>query len=67
DDLEDKQDLQLALTTLASRTEQIGEFIAQFKKLSSIPAPHLQPNILADLAQQVVALPSQQAKPRNIT
>jgi Signal transduction histidine kinase involved in nitrogen fixation and metabolism regulation len=38
DDQEDKQDLQLALTTLASRTEHLGEFIAQFKKVSSLPA-----------------------------
>ncbi len=67
DDQEDKQDLQLALTTLASRTEHLGEFIAQFKKVSSLPAPHLQPHILADLAKQVVALHSQQAKQLNIT
>ena len=42
DGQEDKQDLQLALTTLASRTEHLGEFIAQFKKVSSLPAPHFQ-------------------------
>lgn len=67
DDQEDKQDLQLALSTLASRTEHLGEFIAQFKKVSSLPAPHLKPHVLADLAKQVVALHSQQAKQLNIT
>ncbi|KKL91969.1 hypothetical protein LCGC14_1889370, partial [marine sediment metagenome] len=35
-DSEDKQDLQLALNTLASRTAHLGDFIARFRQVSSL-------------------------------
>ncbi|MBB1387436.1 histidine kinase [Pseudoalteromonas sp. SG45-5] len=61
DELEDKQDLQLALTTLASRTEHLGDFIARFRQVSSLPTPKLAPYNLASVLTQIVALHQQQA------
>lgn len=61
DDIEDKQDLQLALSTLASRTGHLGDFIARFRQISSLPKPNLAPYNLADILEQIVALHQQQA------
>lgn len=62
DELEDKQDLQLALNTLASRTAHLGDFIARFRQVSSLPKPNLAPANLADMLTRIVALHQQQAR-----
>lgn len=62
DELEDKQDLQLALSTLASRTAHLGDFIARFRQVSSLPKPNLAPENLADMLTRIVALHQQQAR-----
>ena len=62
DELEDKQDLQLALSTLASRTAHLGDFIARFRQVSSLPKPNLAPENLADMLARIVALHQQQAR-----
>ena len=61
-ELEDKQDLQLALSTLASRTAHLGDFIARFRQVSSLPKPNLAPKNLADMLTHIVALHQQQAR-----
>ncbi|HEA16238.1 MAG TPA: histidine kinase [Pseudoalteromonas prydzensis] len=61
-DSEDKQDLQLALNTLASRTAHLGDFIARFRQVSSLPKPNLAPNNLADLLARIITLHQQQAR-----
>ncbi|MEL0641599.1 ATP-binding protein [Pseudoalteromonas aliena] len=61
-DNEDKQDLQLALNTLASRTAHLGDFIARFRQVSSLPKPNLAPENLADMLTRIVALHQQQAR-----
>lgn len=58
---EDKQDLQLALNTLASRTAHLGDFIARFRQVSSLPRPDLAPANLANILARIVALHQQQA------
>ncbi|TMO73424.1 histidine kinase [Pseudoalteromonas sp. S3785] len=60
-DNEDKQDLQLALNTLASRTSHLGDFITRFHQVSSLPRPDLAPANLADILARIVALHLQQA------
>ncbi|OUS73927.1 histidine kinase [Pseudoalteromonas sp. A601] len=62
DEPEDKQDLQLALSTLASRTAHLGDFIARFRQISSLPKPNLAPENLADMLARIVALHQQQAR-----
>ncbi|MEI8623260.1 ATP-binding protein [Pseudoalteromonas sp. B137] len=62
DELEDKQDLQLALSTLASRTAHLGDFIARFRQVSNLPKPNLAPENLADMLTRIVALHQQQAR-----
>ncbi|TMP68608.1 histidine kinase [Pseudoalteromonas sp. S1609] len=67
DDIEDKQDLQLALSTLASRTGHLGDFIARFRQVSSLPKPNLAPYNLANILEQIVALHQQQALSQGTT
>ena len=62
EDIEDKEDLQLALTTLASRTEHLGDFIARFRQVSSLPKPSLSPDNLVDILNRIVTLHQQQAQ-----
>ena len=66
-DDEDKQDLQLALNTIASRTQHLGEFIARFRQVSQLPAAKLQPTDLAPMLHRVVALHQQHANEHSIT
>ncbi|MBE0364587.1 hypothetical protein PULV_a2310 [Pseudoalteromonas ulvae UL12] len=66
-DQEDKQDLQLALNTIASRTQHLGEFIARFRQISRLPAPNLHPTDLAPMLERVIALHQQQASKHGIT
>jgi len=61
-DIEDKQDLQLALSTLASRTAHLGDFIARFRQVSSLPKPNLAPENLANMLARIVTLHQQQAR-----
>lgn len=63
---EDKQDLTLALTTLAARTQYLGEFIASFRQVSSLPTPQLAPATLNDIIERIRILHHQQLKDRNI-
>ncbi|WP_052713154.1 sensor histidine kinase [Pseudoalteromonas rubra] len=56
DDEDDKDDLVLALNTLAARTEHLGEFITRFRALSSLPRPSLKPTDLAPLLERLLAL-----------
>ena len=56
EDEEDKEDLSLALNTLASRTTHLGEFIQRFRNVSSLPKPTLTPNSLEPLLEQIIAL-----------
>ncbi|WP_440054554.1 sensor histidine kinase [Pseudoalteromonas sp. T1lg65] len=56
DDEEDKQDLQLALRTLAQRTEYLGEFIGRFRQVSSLPSPALLPQQLSQVVERIYQL-----------
>jgi len=59
-DEENKQDLILALNTLASRTQYLGEFIASFRQISSLPMPNLLPMNLATILTGIEMLHRQQ-------
>jgi PAS domain S-box-containing protein len=65
-DEESKQDLTLALNTLASRTEYLGEFIASFRQISSLPLPNLVPTQLAPILARIQILHQQQLSKHNI-
>ncbi|TMN43172.1 ATP-binding protein [Pseudoalteromonas sp. S2755] len=66
DDEEDKQDLALALQTLAKRTEYLGAFIARFRKVSNLPSPVLQPAQLASIVEGIYQLHQQTCHQANI-
>ena len=66
-DTEDKQDLQLALNTLASRTQHLGEFITRFRQISSLPKTNLAPVQLGDVLERIITLFQQQAQAQHIT
>lgn len=66
-DKENKQDLHLALTTLASRTEYLGEFIARFRQISSLPLPTLIPTQITPVLERIGAFHQQQLAANNIT
>jgi len=61
-DEENKQDLNLALKTLASRSEYLGEFIASFRQISSLPMPNLVPTPIAPILERIRILHQQQIK-----
>ncbi|WP_133408500.1 sensor histidine kinase [Parashewanella tropica] len=56
DDEDDKQDLQLALATIANRTQHLNQFISQFRQLSQLPKPDLKPISLRTLIESVITL-----------
>jgi two-component system nitrogen regulation sensor histidine kinase NtrY len=66
-DEENKQDLTLALNTLASRTQYLGEFIASFRQISSLPLPNLLPTQLAIILARIEMLYRQQLLECNTT
>ena len=66
-DQENKQDLTLALNTIASRTENLGEFIASFRQISSLAMPNLVPTQLADILSSIAALYQQELTANKIT
>jgi len=66
DDEENKQDLQLALTTLATRTEYLGEFIASFRQISSLPLPNLIATQISAILERIHVLYLQQLATDNI-
>ncbi|QUI65176.1 histidine kinase [Pseudoalteromonas sp. A22] len=66
DDEEDKQDLALALQTLAKRTEYLGAFIARFRTVSNLPSPALQPAQLASIVEGIYQLHQQSCHQANI-
>jgi two-component system nitrogen regulation sensor histidine kinase NtrY len=55
-DNESKQDLNLALKTLASRSEYLGEFIASFRQISNLPMPNLMPTPIAPILERIHTL-----------
>tara|TARA_R110002050_G_scaffold245208_8_gene382828 strand:- start:1364 stop:2707 length:1344 start_codon:yes stop_codon:yes gene_type:complete len=66
-DEENKQDLHLALATLASRTEYLGDFIASFKQISSLPLPTLTPTQITPIIERIGIFHQQQLAVNNIT
>lgn len=50
---EDKQDLQLGLNTIVSRTTHLNQFIQEFRKIAAIPQPQLTPIGLAELMANI--------------
>lgn len=66
-DQENKQDLQIALSTLASRTDYLGEFISRFKRISSLPLPTLTPTHLAPILEGIGTFYQQQLAVNKIT
>lgn len=66
-DEESKQDLSLALNTLATRTHYLGEFITSFRQISSLPMPNLVPTQLNDILARIQILHQQQIADNNIT
>jgi len=60
DDEESKQDLSFALSTLASRTQYLGEFIDSFRHVSNLPKPELTPAKLEPILQRIKMLHQQQ-------
>lgn len=66
-DEENKQDLHLALSTLASRTEYLGEFIACFRQISSLPLPTLIPTQVAPILERMRLIHQQQLTVNDIT
>jgi two-component system, NtrC family, nitrogen regulation sensor histidine kinase NtrY len=66
-DEENKQDLTLALNTLAARTQYLGEFIASFRQISSLPLPNLVPTQLATILTRIEMLHRQQLSECNTT
>jgi nitrogen fixation/metabolism regulation signal transduction histidine kinase len=66
-DEENKQDLTLALNTLATRTQYLGEFIASFRQISSLPLPTLVPTQLATILARIEMLHRQQLAECNTT
>nr|WP_236559800.1 hypothetical protein [Colwellia sp. 20A7] len=66
-DEENKQDLTLALNTLATRTQYLGEFIASFRQISSLPLPTLVPTQLATILARIEVLHRQQLAECNTT
>lgn len=59
-DEDHKQDLALALKTLATRTQYLGAFIASFRKVSSLPIPQLSPVNLTTILKNIKNLFKQQ-------
>ena len=66
-DKENKQDLHLALATLASRTDYLGEFISRFKKISSLPLPTLTPTNITPILERIGIFHQQQLAVNNIS
>jgi len=59
-DEENKQDLTLALNTLAARTQYLGEFIASFRQISNLPMPNLVPTQLTTILARIEMLHREQ-------
>jgi len=61
DDPEDKDDLNLALTTLANRSQHLSDFISRFTEISNLSLPQLKHVNLDNIVEQVLTLFKQQA------
>lgn len=59
---EDKQDLQLALDTIISRTDFLSDFIQSFREVSRLPQPDLKACDLAAILQRIERLHQQEFK-----
>ncbi|WP_338591193.1 ATP-binding protein [Shewanella khirikhana] len=64
---DDKDDLALALKTLASRTHHLGQFIQEFRKVAAIPRPVLAPISLPELLANVRPLLETQCREAGVT
>ncbi|WDD98244.1 sensor histidine kinase [Thalassomonas actiniarum] len=65
-DDESKQDLSFALQTLASRTHHLGEFIASFRQISSLPMPQLVPVAIDTILEHIQMLHRRELKESKI-
>ena len=66
DDPEDKEDLNEALQTLASRASHLNSFIKSFHQMTALPKPTLQALELSPLIERVLSLFTTQAKTQNV-
>jgi len=64
---ENKDDLQLALKTISSRTQHLEEFIDSFQSISRLPSPTREPQDLHLLIEDIAILFKQQLTVQNIT
>lgn len=65
-DEQTKQNMSLALQTMSTRTQYLGEFITSFRKVCSLPNPDLTPTSLDELLKRVYVLHQQQLEQANI-
>ena len=61
-----KDNLALALQTLSSRTQYLGDFITSFRKVSSLPSPQLAPAAIEDILQNIHLLHKQQLEQADV-
>ena len=66
DSIDDKNDLQLGLSTLSKRTQHLVAFIDNFRRIASVPRPTLILAPLMDVVQQVALLYQQQCGQKGI-
>jgi two-component system nitrogen regulation sensor histidine kinase NtrY len=66
DDIEDKDDLNEALVTLASRTSQLSTFIKSFHQITALPKPNLQELALPPLIERILTLFKEHTRKANI-
>lgn len=66
-DQQTKNNLDLALQTLASRTQYLGDFITSFRQVSSLPSPQLAPAAIENILQNIHLLHQQQLAQAHIT
>lgn len=65
-DQQTKNNLELALQTLSSRTQYLGDFITSFRKVSSLPSPQLAPAAIEDILQNIHLLHKQQLEQADV-
>lgn len=66
-DEEDKQDLQLALDTIAKRTAHLDDFIGRFRTVNQLPPPNLEIISLSELIHRTLKLFEAQWQQQGIT
>lgn len=66
DNQEDKEDLDIALTTISQRTQHLGDFISRFRKVNNVPTPNTSPCELSDLTTAVYRLMQQECEKNGV-